>query len=220
MFRIKICGLTNVGDAQAAIDAGADALGFNFYRASKRFIDREVAQQIARRMPRSVAKVGVFVDHPACDIQDLVEQFELDYIQLHGNEPPRLLAELPGSVRIVRAYRCGPAGFSPLSSYLDECSSLGRMPQAILFDADVSGNFGGTGCTIDWSQLATQRSALGDIQIVLAGGLNPTNVNQAITAAHPDAVDVASGVELQPGTKDAALMTQFVSAARAAFDQI
>jgi phosphoribosylanthranilate isomerase len=220
MFRIKICGVTNLDDARTAIDAGADALGFNFYRASKRFIDRESARQIISIFPSTVSKVGVFVDHPVCDVQETAERLELDYVQLHGNEPPVYLSELPASLQIVRAYRCGSNGLAPLSSYLNDCQALGRLPHAVLLDADVSGSFGGTGRTVDWSEVVRQRSVLGDIRLILAGGLTATNVGQAIATVHPDAVDVASGVERQPGMKDDGLMRHFVAAAREAFARI
>jgi phosphoribosylanthranilate isomerase len=217
MFQIKICGVTNVADAQAAVDAGADALGFNFYRSSKRFIERDVAQQIADVVPDHVAKVGVFVNHSIRDIQDAVESLGPSYIQLHGDEPAELLSELPAEIKIIRAYRCGPNGLAPLARYLARCDSLGRAPDAILLDADAAGAFGGTGQAADWTLIANQRAMLGGIPLILAGGLKPTNVAQAITAVHPDAVDVASGVERQPGRKDHELMKQFIAAARAAF---
>lgn len=217
MFRIKICGVTNADDARAAANAGADALGFNFYRSSKRFIEREVAQQIADIVPDRVAKVGVFVNHSIREIQDAIESLRPSYLQLHGNEPAELLSELPAEIKIIRAYRCGPSGLAPLARYLARCHSLGRTPDAILLDADAAGAFGGTGRAADWTLIANQRAMLGDAPLILAGGLTPTNVGQAITAVRPDAVDVASGVERQPRLKDGDLMKQFIEAARKAF---
>jgi phosphoribosylanthranilate isomerase len=220
MFRIKICGVTNISDARAAVAAGADALGFNFYGASKRFVELEAAQKIAGVVPKSVTKVAVFVNHSAREIQDAVEYLQSDYIQLHGDEPPEFLADLPGSLKIIRAYRCGPDGLGPLASYLDDCRSRGRMPDAVLLDSDAAGSFGGTGCAADWSLIAQQRSRLGDVPLVLAGGLSPANVGAAIAAVSPNAVDVASGVEQLPGMKNSELMSQFVAAARQAFDRV
>src|SRR5258707_15096066 len=101
MFRIKICGVTNVDDARAAIAAGADALGLNFYRASKRFIELEDARKIAGVAPKSVAKVAVFVNHSVREIQEAVDGLRPDYIQLHGDEPPEFLADLPASLKII-----------------------------------------------------------------------------------------------------------------------
>src|SRR4051794_12772118 len=115
MFQIKICGVTNPSDANAALDAGADALGFNFYRSSKRCIDLDVARQIAGVVPDSVAKVAVFVNHSVREIHDAVESLRPAYIQLHGDESAELLAELPSAIKIIRAYRCGPNGLAPLA---------------------------------------------------------------------------------------------------------
>jgi phosphoribosylanthranilate isomerase len=218
MFRIKICGVTNADDARSAVDAGADALGFNFYRSSKRFIELDVAKQIADVVPANVAKVGVFVNHSAREIQDAVESLQPDYIQLHGDEPPEFLQDLPTAIKIIRAHRCGPNGLAPLASYLEKCDYRGRMPDAVLLDSDAAGAFGGTGRAADWSLIADQRAMLGDIPLILAGGLSSANVCAAIAAVRPDAVDVASGVERQPRAKDRDLMKQFVAAARQAFD--
>ncbi|HEX5472467.1 MAG TPA: phosphoribosylanthranilate isomerase [Lacipirellulaceae bacterium] len=220
MFQIKICGITNVDDAHAAIDAGTDALGFNFYRSSKRFIDHQAARRIADQLPTSVAKVGVFVDHPLEEILEAAARLRLDYIQLHGNEPPRFLTGLPRSLPILLAHRFGSNGFAPLSSYLDECRALGRMPVAVLLDSDVSGSLGGSGHTIDWPKVSAVRSIVRDISLILAGGLTATNVGQAVATVRPDAVDVASGVECEPGRKDAALVRQFVAAARNALKEL
>ena len=99
---------------------------------------------------------------------------EPSYIQLHGDEPAEFLSELPAEIKIIRAYRCGPSGLAPLARYLDQCQSLGRMPDAILLDADAAGAFGGTGQAADWSLIANQRAMLGVTPLILAGGLTPT----------------------------------------------
>jgi phosphoribosylanthranilate isomerase len=220
MFRIKICGVTNPDDASAAVDAGADALGFNFYPSSKRFIELEVARKIADVVPDHVAKVAVFVNHSAREIQDAVESLRPAYIQLHGDESAELLSELPAEMKIIRAYRCGPNGLAPLARYLARCQSLGRIPDAILLDADAAGAFGGTGQAADWSLISNQRAMLGNAPLILAGGLTYANVGQAIAAVRPDAVDVASGVEREPRSKDRELMRRFIDAAREAFEAI
>jgi phosphoribosylanthranilate isomerase len=217
MFRVKICGVTNLADAEAAAALGADALGLNFFRRSKRFVGDDAARQIVEGVPKSIAKVGVFVNHDAREINEISSRLDLDFVQLHGDEPARLLAELPASVRIVRAYRVGPDGLAPLASHLAECRSLGRVPDAVLLDSQVAGAFGGTGQTIDWSRVAEERSLVGSVPVILAGGLAPENVASAIAAVRPDAVDVASGVESQPGVKNADSMRLFISAARGAF---
>jgi phosphoribosylanthranilate isomerase len=217
MFRVKICGVTNLTDAEAAAAAGADALGLNFFRGSKRFIGDDAARQIVERVPKSVAKVCVFVNHDAREIYGIASGLNLDFVQLHGDEPAELLAELQTSVRIVRAYRVGADGLAPLASYLADCRSLGRMPDAVLLDSQVAGAFGGTGHTVDWSRVARERSSIGDVPVILAGGLTAENVADAIAAVRPDAVDVASGVESRPGVKNADLMRRFILAARDAF---
>jgi phosphoribosylanthranilate isomerase len=220
MFRIKICGVTNANDARAAVDAGADALGINFYPPSKRFVDFAVARQIAEVVPDNVAKVGVFVNHSLREIRDALESLRPAYIQLHGDEPAEFLSDLPAQIQIIRAYRCGPNGLTPLASYLEKCHGLGRTPDAILLDSDSPGVFGGTGCTADWSSIANQQEILGDVPLILAGGLTPANVGPAIAAVRPAAVDVASGVERQPGLKDRELVKQFIDAAREAFELV
>jgi phosphoribosylanthranilate isomerase len=138
-------------------------------------------------------------------------------VQLHGDERPEYLSRLPRKVSIVRAYRCGAQGLAPLRVYLDECRSLGRTPDAVLIDADAQGEFGGTGRVADWNRIAEERDLVGGVRLILSGGLTPANVAESIAAVQPDGVDVASGVESAPGRKDAALIQQFVAAARYAF---
>jgi phosphoribosylanthranilate isomerase len=220
MFRIKICGVKNVNDACAAVDAGADALGLNFYDKSKRRVDPDVASQIASSVPNSIPKVGVFVNHSTDQIQDIAAQIHPSHIQLHGDESPQFLNNLPLSIKIIRAYRCGAAGLAPLASYIEECRALGRVPDAVLIDADAGTSYGGTGQAADWALIVKHRHALGEIPLILAGGLTPTNVAAAIEAVRPDAVDVASGVERAPGIKDHDLIKQFIADARKAFDRI
>ncbi len=216
MFRIKICGITSEADARAAADAGADAVGLNFFRKSRRFLEPVAARQIAAVVPAEVVRVGVFVNSTADEIVKTVDAVGLDYVQLHGDEPPMLLAKLSSGVKIVRAFRCGSDGLSPLARYLDECRTLGRVPDAALIDADAGADYGGSGQPADWTRIAQDRAQLGDVPLILAGGLTPENVAAAIAAVRPDGVDVASGVEIQPGQKDATLVRRFVAAARAA----
>ncbi len=220
MFRIKICGITNVADALAAADAGADAVGLNFYGKSRRCVGVELARQIAAALPAGLAKVGVFVNHDADQIAEAVDQAGLDAVQLHGDEPPALLARLPKRVSVIRAHRCGPKGLASLVRYLDECRAGGRMPAAVLVDADGGTDFGGSGELADWAQIDRERQAVGDLPLILAGGLTPENVAAAVAAVRPHGVDVASGVECQPGRKDHALVARFVTAARMALARI
>lgn len=220
MFRIKICGVTNINDARAAVEAGANALGLNFYAQSKRCIESDAALEIANSISDTVAKTGVFVNHSAKQIEEIAALVHPSHIQLHGDESAQFLNKLRVTAKIIRAYRCGPSGLAPLAAYIEECRALGRVPDAVLIDADAGAAYGGTGHTADWALLVKQREMLGDIPLILAGGLTPKNVAAAIEAVRPDAVDVASGVERAPGLKDHDLIHRFVAAACDAFARI
>ena len=219
MFKIKICGLTRAADAIAATDAGADAVGVNFYAGSRRFLPAEDARPIVAALPAAVRKVGVFVNASADEVAAQADAAGLSCVQLHGDEPAEMLAQLPTELSIVRAYRCDARGLAPLAEYLDACRELDRAPSAVLIDSDtnVAGEFGGTGRVASWELIARDRALLGQMPLVLAGGLTPENVAEAIDAVRPDGVDVASGVESAPGEKDPSLTRQFVSSARDAF---
>jgi phosphoribosylanthranilate isomerase len=216
VFRIKICGITSVRDALVAASAGADAIGLNFWSQSRRYVRSEMAHEIAAAVPGHLMKVGVFVNAKAADIALTVDQVGLDWIQLHGDEPAELLAKLPSRLPILRAFRSGANGLAPLKQFLAEATGQGRGPDGVLVDADAADEFGGTGRRADWARIAGDRHLLSGLPLILAGGLTPLNVVAAIDAVRPHGVDVASGVESQPGVKDAALVEQFVAAARAA----
>lgn len=215
MFRVKICGITTVDDATLVAQAGADAIGLNFYPRSPRWLAPDRAEAVARAVPPSVVKVGLFVNAPAEEVCATFDRLGLDLIQLHGDEPPEYLLEL-GNRPVIRAFRVGPGGLQPVEHYLARCHQLGGVPQMTLVDAQVQGAYGGTGQVTDWDVVRTYSS--NNPPLILAGGLTPTNVGAAIAAVCPKAVDTASGVESSPGRKDAALVHQFVAAARAAFD--
>ena len=219
MFQIKICGITRAADAAAAVRAGADALGLNFYPRSRRCVSIEVAINIRLAIPAPVTTVGVFVNASAQEVAHAAGQLGLECAQLHGDEPAEMLVQLPSNLSIVRAYRCGAEGLGPLAEYLGQCRLEGRVPDAVLIDADTAagGQYGGTGRVVDWERIARERDSLGGFPLILAGGLTPANVADAIAAVRPTGVDVASGVETQPGQKDAKLIEQFVAAAREAF---
>ena len=216
MFQIKVCGITTVVDALAVARAGADAVGLNFFPGSKRFIAMDRAREIAEALPPGVVKVGVFVNATEGDIRQAFGEIGLDAVQLHGDEPPSLLARL-ADVPLVRAFRLDTRGFAPIDAYLAACANLGALPRMILLDACVAGQYGGTGTTLDWSMLGGTGPPAVRPPVILAGGLTPTNVAAAIRSAHPDAVDTAGGVEYAPGRKDHTLLIAFVTAARAAF---
>jgi phosphoribosylanthranilate isomerase len=216
-FKIKICGITNVTDALAAVDAGADAIGLNFYSGSKRCVSAAEAQQIVDVVGNRTDKIGVFVNESADHIRQMCRDTGLHLIQLHGDEPPEFLGLLNKDHDIIRARRLDEQGLSAIVDDLQACSDLsGFCPDAILVDAAASGQFGGTGRTVDWQQLVGHEPLFG-VPLILAGGLTAENVAEAIRIVRPQAVDVASGVESAPGKKDAAKMRGFVAAARAAF---
>src|SRR5437588_8194450 len=154
MFRLKICGITSVDDARAAADAGADAVGLNFFRKSRRFVEPDVAQRIVAALPSRVTKVGVFVNREVGEIVEVLQQVNLDFIQLHGDEPATILVQLPTTVRVVRAHRCGSDGLEALVRYMEDANTSGRLPDALLIDADTGADFGGTGQTADWPLIA------------------------------------------------------------------
>jgi phosphoribosylanthranilate isomerase len=198
---------------------GADAIGLNFWPRSHRYVAPAEAQKIATELPRAVVRVGVFVNATAAEIATTASEVDLDWIQLHGDEPPSLLAMLPRQLPILRAFRCGADGLASLATYLADAEALGRSPDAILVDADTTSEFGGTGRLADWSRITRQRKLLGALPLILAGGLTPQNVVAAIAAVRPTGVDVASGVERTPGIKDPALIEKFVTAARSMLEQ-
>jgi len=206
MVQVKICGITNLADALAAVEAGADALGFNFYRRSPRFITTAAAHEIIARLPSSVLTVGVFVNEaePA-QVARIAAQSGVAAVQLHGEESPDYCAALTGQ-QVIKALRVG-------DSFTPEQAARYRT-HAILLDAFSPHAHGGTGLSFDWSLARRTRELVA--RLFLAGGLTPANVGAAIAAVRPFAVDVCSGVEAAPGRKDAKKLRAFVAAVRTA----
>ncbi len=219
MFRIKICGITREDDARVTAQAGADAVGLNFYAKSPRFVELDQARRIVAALPTSVTKVGVFVNAPPDEVASTFDELGLDYVQLHGDEPAEMLADL-GSRPVIRAFRFGPAEMEPVNCFLDQCRQIGCLPAAVLIDAFQPGQYGGTGQVADWHAVAGWHQQKTGVCLILAGGLTPSNVTQAIAAARPMAVDTASGVEWSPGQKDEGLVREFVIAAQAALAKL
>jgi phosphoribosylanthranilate isomerase len=215
MFRVKICGITRPEDALAAAAAGADAIGLNFYPRSTRFVGQEQARRIAAVVPAGVVRVGVFVNATAEEIVQTFVGTPLDLVQLHGDEPPELVCRL-GDRPVVRVFRVGQGGLAAALEYLDRCRHLGTTPRLVLADAAAGRAYGGTGELADWSALRGYPVADWHPPLILAGGLTPENVADAIRAVRPAGVDTASGVESSPGIKDHALIRRFVEAARTA----
>ena len=195
---IKICGITNRDDALAAVDGGASALGFNFYPPSPRYIEPERTREIAAGIPAGVLRVGVFVNESREHAAALARLAGLDVVQLHGNETP---ADYPDGFRVWRALRV-EADF--------QIADLQRIPaEAVVLDGPAGALFGGAGHTFDWTLAAGASQRL-----ILAGGLDAGNVQQAIAIARPWGVDACSRIEQSPGRKDHARMAAFLKAAR------
>jgi phosphoribosylanthranilate isomerase len=201
MVKVKICGITNLEDALIAVEAGADALGFVFFRGSPRYIGPEQAAAIICQLPPFVQMVGLFVNEELATVNSVADQCGLDLVQLHGEETPDYCTAVKR--RIIKAFR------------VKDYSSLDDMANysvaACLLDAWSPAAHGGTGTTFNW-EIAARAAA--SHRIVLAGGLTPENVAGAVAAVKPYAVDVSSGVESSPGKKDAVLIRAFVAAAR------
>ena len=182
MFTIKICGITRPEDAQAAARAGADAVGLNFYAKSPRAIDVGRAAKIIAALPPGIAKVGLFVNAPPDGVCDTCDALGLDLIQLHGDEPPEYLAKLGGRP-IMKAIRAaGADGLRTTVDYLAACRALGCLPRLVLLDAPLNEGFGGSGKLADWSLAKAYQANRSWPPLVLAGGLRPQNVAEAVVA--------------------------------------
>lgn len=205
MTIIKICGIKTLPDALAAIEAGADYLGFNFYPKSVRFIEKSACAEITSVLKREhpqIKLVGVFVNSPVEDIKDILQTCHLDLAQLHGDETPEIFAQLaPHAFRAFRGIPESNAGYER-----DEAPTM-------LIDAAVKGVYGGSGVTADWTAAAELAKKY---PLLLAGGLTPENVADAVRQVQPWGVDVASGVESAPGEKDAGKMSAFIKVIRVA----
>jgi phosphoribosylanthranilate isomerase len=217
MFKIKVCGIKTVADALAAVEAGADAIGLNFYAPSPRSIDRGRAAEIAKAVGDRVCKVGLFVNAPVNEVRATADEIGLDLIQLHGDERADHLRGL-GPRPVMKALRLGPDGLASVRNWLDDAMRSALLPKLLLLDGFKPGQYGGTGAVADWNLAAQYARTPGVPPLVLAGGLTAENVGEAIHAVRPAAVDTAGGVESLPGVKDAAKMQAFVAAAKAAFD--
>ncbi len=200
MTLVKVCGVTNVEDALAALDAGADMLGFNFYARSPRYVTPAAARKIIERLPDGVTCVGVFVNEPApAEVERIAREARLGAAQLHGDETPEYCQSLR-DLNTIKALRVG-ADYTPESAAAYDTD-------AVLLDAYVAGERGGTGHTFDWALATRTRERVP--RLFLAGGLNPDNVASAVAAVRPYAVDVCSGVETFPGRKSPELIRRFV----------
>lgn len=209
MTRVKICGVTLPDDAARVSAAGADFIGFNFWPKSKRYVTPERAPMLSgvARSAGTSKLVGVFVDPEVDEILSITSNVDLDIIQLHGDESPELVKRI--SLAVYRpVWKAVPVASRRDIEHLDVWGA-----EAILLDAPTPGR-GGAGAKFDWTLAREARERFPRLNIILAGGLNPDNVGDAIRAVEPWAVDVASGVEAGPGIKDATKLDAFLKNAR------
>jgi phosphoribosylanthranilate isomerase len=199
---VKVCGITNRADAEAAVACGANALGFNFYPRSTRYIGIGDAAKIVAGLPPGILKVGVFVNEPAARVAELMRRIKLQVAQLHGDETPE---QYPAGERVWKAAR--------VDDQFTWEAWAADPAEALLLDSAPKGSYGGSGQTFDWQRVAAPRR-----QIILAGGLDGTNVAEAIRLVSPWGVDSCSRIERAPGRKDHEKMAAFVRAALEASD--
>lgn len=201
MVLVKICGITNLEDALAAVEFGADALGFNFWKGSERCVSPDRVREILEEIPPSILRVGVFVNEREGEVAELSTALSLDFLQFHGDETPFYCEQF--ATPYWKVFRLkDEKGLDLMKKY--HCDTF-------LVDAYVEGGYGGTGLTGNWD-LAREAKRHG--KIFLAGGLTPENVEIAIRTVEPHGVDVASGVEERPGKKDHAKLEEFISRAK------
>ena len=201
--KVKVCGMTNLGDALFAVECGADAVGFIFYKKSPRYVSAKIVKNIVAQLPPFTETVGVFVNESADKINRIAESCKLDRVQLHGEESPALCKRIRH--RVIKGVRVKDASsLSALESY-KECVG------GFLLDSYVEDKHGGTGKVFDW-KLAHRAKKSG--HVIVAGGLTPDNVSEAIRQLRPYGVDVCSGVEKMPGQKDPAKVADFLKAVK------
>lgn len=203
MVRVKVCGITNLKDAQAAVAGGANALGFIFYKKSPRYIAPKKARRIIAKLPLFVIPVGVFVSEDLETIRKVSRACGLCTIQLHGDESPAYCRKLIKYYQVIKAFRIA-----------DKFPAINKYPaHAYLFDTYHKKQYGGSGKAFNWNLLVNKKFAR---PVILSGGLNPKNVRQAILCVKPFAVDVSSGVEVRPGKKNPRLLKNFLKQVKSA----
>jgi phosphoribosylanthranilate isomerase len=201
--KIKICGITKYEDARVAVNLGVDAIGFIFYDKSPRFIDPARAGEIVAQLPPFVSKVGVFVDAHPTSIMDAAQKSGIDTVQLHGNETPDIARRLPFTV--IKAFAVGPQWDVGIMDSYDVAG--------FLLDTWDETQKGGTGKAFDWT--IAKRAVATKKPVILAGGLGPVNIKEALDCVQPYGVDVNSGVEIKPGIKNPHKMKEVVTIVKA-----
>lgn len=203
MIKVKICGITNLDDAIAAVNSGADALGFVFYRASPRYVEPDTVREIVRKLPPFITTVGVFVDETVAEVTRITQHTATDVIQLHGHESPDMCHII--NKKVIKAIQVKDmTALDSLEPY---------RVSAFLLDAYTPEYFGGTGQVFNWD-IALAAKQFG--RIILAGGLTPDNIQKAVRFVQPYAVDVSSGVEKEKGKKDHTKLKLFIEKAKTA----
>lgn len=213
---IKICGIRDVETGQAVAAAGADALGLNFYTPSPRSVSPATAREISRRLPEGIERVGLFVNHSPENVLATACECGIQTVQLHGDETAETVARVAATFPVIRAFRVDDAGLDEVARTLDRFSAMGVRLRGVLIDAKVAGEYGGTGHTAPWELLRNEWNSAAWPPLILAGGLNPTNVADAIRIVAPWGVDVAGGVESSVACKDLSMVREFVLHARTA----
>jgi phosphoribosylanthranilate isomerase len=207
MTFIKICGITNLDDALAAVAAGADALGFNFYKPSPRYITPQHAREIVEQLPESLLTVGVFVNEESPDVvRSIATEAGIRAVQLHGDESPEYCRELAGKYYVIKTFA--------VSDSFDVQTANPYEVEAIMLDTKHNTLRGGTGRVFDWS--VAEQAASMIPKLFLAGGLSPENIENAVKIVRPYAVDACSALEDRPGKKNHERMRVFVNAVRRA----
>jgi len=219
MFQIKICGVRDQDTVRAVTQAGGDAIGLNFVPSSTRYVSPEIAVHLVREAAGGLACVGVFVNESIRLVRQLAAVTPLTFVQLHGDESEETLAAFPGET-VIRSWRFRDGNLNGLVNSQQSLRSQGWQPAALLLDSYAPGQHGGTGHALPWGRIPLDQGCLAGVPVILAGGLTPENVAEAIRTVRPTGVDVASGVESSPGKKDPIRIRDFVQAARAAFEEM
>ncbi len=212
--RIKMCGTTNLMDLKVAVEVGVDALGFIFFEKSPRNIHPLDARKLIQELPPFINRVGVFVDRDITEVKEIVNLAGLSHLQLHGNESPKycenLLLSMP-KCQLIKAFRVSP------DTKKDDFAPYREVVSGFLLDTFSQKAVGGTGHTFDWSHIPKLQLQL---PFILAGGLNPQNIEEAIKNVQPFGIDINSGVESKPGVKDHAKLRLLAIRARGADDNV
>lgn len=203
MIKVKICGITNLDDALAAVASGADALGFVFYRVSPRYVEPDTVRDIVRELPPFITTVGVFVDEAVAEVSRITQHAAIDMVQLHGHESPEICRII--NKKVIKAIQ--------IKDLTDLDSLEPYQVSAFLLDAFTPEYFGGTGQVFNWD-IALAAKQFG--RVILAGGLTPDNIQKAVSFVQPYAVDVSSGVEKEKGKKDHIKLKLFIKNAKGA----